>query len=69
MARCERPANADIVRTYADLGCPMARRGLQPGDEFVYSNSGYDLLGSVIERVSDSRIMTSSRPVYSTGSA
>jgi CubicO group peptidase (beta-lactamase class C family) len=52
MARCERPANADIVRTYADLGCPMARRGLQPGDEFVYSNSGYDLLGSVIERVS-----------------
>lgn len=52
MARCERPANADIIRTYADLGCPMARRGLQPGDEFAYSNSGYELLGSVIERVS-----------------
>jgi CubicO group peptidase (beta-lactamase class C family) len=52
MARSERPTNADIIRTYVDLGCPMARRGLQPGDECAYSNSGYELLGSVIERVS-----------------
>ena len=49
MARCERPSNDDIIRTYADLGCPMTK---QPGDEFCYSNSGYDLLGSVIEKVS-----------------
>jgi len=52
LSRCERPANADIIRTYVDLGCPMAKRGIQPGDEFAYSNSGYDLLGTVIERVS-----------------
>jgi D-alanyl-D-alanine carboxypeptidase len=50
LSRCERPANTDILRTYADLGCPMARPGITPGDEFSYSNSGYDLLGTVIER-------------------
>ena len=52
LSRCERPANTDILRIYADLGCPMAKRGIEPGDEFSYSNSGYDLLGTVIERAS-----------------
>jgi CubicO group peptidase (beta-lactamase class C family) len=52
LSRCERPANADIIRTYTELGCPMAERGIKPGDAFAYSNSGYDLLGAVIERVS-----------------
>jgi CubicO group peptidase (beta-lactamase class C family) len=52
LARCERPANADLIRTYADLGCPMARAGIAPGDAFRYSNSGYELLGALIEQVS-----------------
>jgi CubicO group peptidase (beta-lactamase class C family) len=50
--RCERPTNADIIRIYADLGCPMAGKRIEPGDRFSYSNSGYDMLGAVIERVS-----------------
>ena len=52
LARNEQPTNADVIRTYADLSCPMAEAGLEPGDTFSYSNSGYELLGAVIERVS-----------------
>jgi CubicO group peptidase (beta-lactamase class C family) len=50
LARCRRPTNADIVRIYADLGCPMTTD--RAGDEFGYSNSGYELLGTVIEQIS-----------------
>jgi CubicO group peptidase (beta-lactamase class C family) len=49
LARSARPTNADMVRIYAELGCPMTAR---PGSTFAYSNSGYDLLGTVIERAS-----------------
>ena len=52
LARCERPTNADIIGVCTDLGCPMAEHGIKPGDTFSYGNTGYDLLGSVIERVS-----------------
>ena len=52
LARCARPANADLIRTYADLGCPMAEAGIEPGDTYSYSNSGYELLGTIIELVS-----------------
>src|SRR4029077_19670047 len=52
LRRCERPTNDDVIRIYAELGCPMAETGLTPGDRYEYCNSGYDLLGAVIERVS-----------------
>ena len=52
LTRCERPANADIIRTYAELGCPMAARRQGAGDAFSYSNSGYELLGQLIEAAS-----------------
>jgi CubicO group peptidase (beta-lactamase class C family) len=52
LARCERPTNADVIDLSAALGCPMAGPRLAPGDTFSYSNSGYDLLGAVIEQAS-----------------
>ena len=52
LARNERPTNADVIEVCTDLGCPMAEDGMRPGDVFSYSNTGYDLLGAVIEHVS-----------------
>jgi CubicO group peptidase (beta-lactamase class C family) len=52
LARCARPKNDDMIATFVDLGCPMATSRRQAGDKWEYSNSGFDLLGSVIERVS-----------------
>jgi CubicO group peptidase (beta-lactamase class C family) len=52
LSRFERPTNANVIRLCADLGCPMAEEGLKAGDTFSYGNTGYDLLGAVIEQVS-----------------
>jgi CubicO group peptidase (beta-lactamase class C family) len=49
LALARHPANRHVVKLYASLGCPMGRTA----GRFSYSNTGYDLLGSVIERVSD----------------
>lgn len=49
---CARPTNADICAVYADLDFP---RSAAPGDEFAYSNSGYELLGATIESASGER--------------
>ena len=47
MRYTNRPSNADIIAIYSKLGCPMTAA---PGAKFAYSNSGYELLGAVIER-------------------
>ena len=46
------PTNADVITTYAKMKSPMDPNPAGPGDTYVYSNSEYDLLGSVIESVS-----------------
>lgn len=43
------PTNADVIKHYIKRKFPMTGT---PGDQYVYSNSEYDLLGSVIEHVS-----------------
>jgi CubicO group peptidase (beta-lactamase class C family) len=52
LARSGRPTNADVIRLCSDLGCPMMEDGIEPGDTFSYGNTGYDLLGATIERIS-----------------
>ena len=48
LALARHPTNRHVVKLYAELGCPMGRTA----GRFSYNNTGYDLLGSVIERVS-----------------
>jgi CubicO group peptidase (beta-lactamase class C family) len=50
--RFGRPTNADIIRLCSELGCPTAEDRIGAGDKCVYSNSGYDLLGALIEQLS-----------------
>lgn len=48
VASAERPSNQNLLNVLAQVG------GMQtnPGDEFNYSNTGYDILGALIERLS-----------------
>ena len=46
------PTNADLIKAAVKAGFPMNPDAGGPGTKFVYVNSEYDLLGSVIERVS-----------------
>lgn len=45
------PTNASAIQAAVDNDFPMDPEVFGPGDKFKYINSGYDLLGSVIERV------------------
>ncbi len=47
-ALSRKPRNEDVIRLYQRLDFPMSRTA----GTFSYSNSGYDLLGCVIERAS-----------------
>lgn len=44
----EKPGNDDLLQVLAEQGEMLA----SPGDEYNYSNAGYDLLGILIERLS-----------------
>ena len=46
-----RPSNSQAIRYLAHLG----RLDFQPGKRFKYSNSGYDTLGALVEKVSGQR--------------
>lgn len=46
--RTDRPTNVDVIAVLAQ----MRKLPAEPGAWFEYSNVGYDLLGSIIERVS-----------------
>lgn len=46
------PTNAHLLKAVAAMGCKMDPDPAKPGTDYKYSNTEYDLLGSVIERVS-----------------
>lgn len=48
VASAEKPGNDDLLQVLAEQGEMLAN----PGDEYNYSNAGYDLLGILIERLS-----------------
>lgn len=47
-ASADMPGNSDLIRVLAENGSMLT----EPGEVFNYSNTGYDILGSMIERVS-----------------
>lgn len=48
VASAEKPGNDELLSVLAEQGDMLAN----PGDEYSYSNTGYDLLGILIERLS-----------------
>jgi CubicO group peptidase (beta-lactamase class C family) len=48
MRRNRKPANGDLIAVLGETGKPR----FPPGEKFSYNNTGYDVLGALIERVS-----------------
>lgn len=48
MASSSQPTNDDLLQTLAEVGDFQS----DPGEEYSYSNTGYDILGALLERVS-----------------
>lgn len=48
VSSAEKPGNDDLLNVLAEQGEMLSN----PGDEYYYSNAGYDLLGVLIERLS-----------------
>lgn len=49
LALSDMPSNDDLVPVLAENGGMFS----ESGDEFYYNNTGYDILGALIERVSE----------------
>lgn len=45
--------NEDVEYTNQDLLALLQTNGLQPGERYIYSNTGYDILAVVVEKVTE----------------
>ena len=69
LARCARPTNADLVKIYAELGCPMAGRASSRATHSATATPATTCSGRSSNASRASRITISSRPACSARSA